>query len=238
MKKYFILLICSFFIIAAFPQYDHDSLFLTSLNENAWNYEAWTGTGKYYFPSNGLVIKTDSGLVMIDTPVNDSLTEILLNKFPGKKIALAVITHSHNDRIGGINTLLKKGIPVICYYKTAELAVMDNYPKPTSVFTCSDTLLNIGSTTFELYYPGWGHTVDNIVVWIPDYTILYSGCFIKEKNSETLGNKREANIKKWLTAAEEVKKKFRSAKTVIPGHGAIGGKALIKKTIYLLKKEF
>jgi metallo-beta-lactamase class B len=238
LKKYFPALILFFFTTAAFPQSGHDSLSVSSLNKNTWNYEAWTSAGKHYFPSDGLIVKTDSGLVLIDTPVNDSLTEILLDKFPGQKIALAIITHYHNDRIGGINTLLKKGIPVITYYKTAELAVMDDYPKPTSVFSCSDTTFKIGSTTFELYYPGWGHTVDNIVVWMPENKILYGGCFIKEKKSSTLGNIREANITEWLVAAKEVKKKFKSAKTVIPGHGAIGGKSLINKTISLLEKEF
>jgi metallo-beta-lactamase class B len=231
-------LFCSLFITSSgFSQKQHDSLVVSSLSENVWNYEAWASFDGYYFPSNGLVVKTDSGLILIDTPVNDSLTQQLLEKFKNKKIAFAIITHFHNDRIGGIRTLLNNGIKVITYSKTAELEVKDGYPKPKSPFFTNDTLIKCGNTTFELYFPGWGHTIDNIVVWMPNEKILYGGCFIKSKESETLGNLKDANVYEWLLAVKEVKKKFKDAKIVIPGHGNIGNKSLIKKTIRLLEKS-
>ncbi|MFH0865827.1 MAG: subclass B1 metallo-beta-lactamase [Bacteroidota bacterium] len=237
MRKY-IFVFCTFiFSVSCFSQKQDDSLIISSLTENVWNYEAWASFDGHYFPSNGLVIKTDSGLVLVDTPVNDSLTQQLLNYFPNEKIALSRITHFHNDRIGGIKTLLNNGIKVISHSKTAELAEKDSYPKPSVTFKGNDTIIKTGNTSFELYYPDWGHTIDNIVIWLPLQNVLYGGCFIKSKESKTLDNIKDANVKKWLIAAKKVEKKFSEARIVVPGHGDIGNKTLIKKTIRLIKKS-
>jgi len=237
MKKYFLLAACFFCFLQTFAHNKKDSLVVSKLMANIWNYTAWAYFGDFYYPSNGLIIKTDSGLVLIDTPVNDSLTEKLIEKFPEQKIILAIITHSHNDRIGGMKTLLNKNINVLCYLKTAELAARDNYPNPTIKLVGDDTLIHLGNTTIEIYYPGWGHTEDNIVVWLPKDKILYGGCFIKSNDSETLGNIKDANIKEWYSSAKKIMKKFSSAKIVIPGHGEIGGKNLIKHTLQIIRKQ-
>jgi metallo-beta-lactamase class B len=237
MRKNILILLYLFITLVTFPQNKKDSLVVSKLKTDIWNYIAWTSFDKLYYPSNGLVIKTDSGLVLIDTPVNDSLTEKLLQYFPGQKFILAIITHSHVDRIGGIKALLNKNIKVLCYYKTVEFAVRDDYPNPTNLMTGNDTIINLGNTTFEIYYPGWGHTEDNIVVWVPQHKILYGGCFIKSKESETLGNIKESNIREWYESAKKVIKKFAAAKIIIPGHGNIGGKSLLKHTLKLVIKQ-
>jgi metallo-beta-lactamase class B len=215
-----------------------DSLIYSRLSATAWEYTAYTTIEGYYFPSNGLIIKTDTGLVLIDTPVNDSLTKVLIDKFSREtqlKFCLAVITHAHIDRIGGIRALRNAGIPIICYEKTARLAVIDGYPLPDLVFKSNDTVIHCGNKQLELFFPGWGHTEDNIVVWLPEQKILYGGCFIKAIDSESLGNTKDANKDEWLIAAIKVSEKFKQAEIVIPGHGNIGNRSLIKKTIQLLK---
>lgn len=237
MKRILLLIFFSIYSIATFAKIHKDSLIVSKLTSNVWNYIAWTNFDNLYYPSNGLVVKTDSGLVLIDTPVNDSLTGKLLKYFQGQKFILAIITHSHVDRIGGIKTLLKRNINVLCYIKTAEFAVKDNYPDPTIKLTGDDTVFSIANTTLEIFYPGWGHTEDNIVVWLPKQKILYGGCFIKSANSETLGNIKDANIKEWYVSAKKISDKFSSAKIVIPGHGNIGGKSLLKHTLQIINKQ-
>ncbi|MFP3480151.1 MBL fold metallo-hydrolase, partial [Burkholderia sp. SIMBA_057] len=67
-------------------------------------------------PANGLLLETSKGIVLIDTPWNDSLTEQLMTqikqRFPGKRMTDAIVTHAHDDRIGGLNTLYKYGVKV------------------------------------------------------------------------------------------------------------------------------
>ncbi len=222
--------------LSCFSQKQKDSLVIVQLNSTVWNYIACTTFDGLYYPSNGLIVKTDSGLVCMDTPVNDSLTQKLIEKFHDQKFIYSIITHAHIDRMGGIRTMLNHGTKVICFNKTTKSATKEGYPKPTLQVVSNDTILKIGNTVFELYYPGWGHTTDNIVVWLPEQKILYGGCYIKSKESETLGNTKDANVKEWLTGALKLKNKFSEAKTIVPGHGNIGNIELIDKTIELLKR--
>lgn len=56
----------------------------------------------------------------------------------------------------------------------------------------SDMLLTYGPSSLEVFYPGPGHTPDNSVVYLPAHKLLYGGCFIKSKESVSLGNIEEA----------------------------------------------
>jgi metallo-beta-lactamase class B len=49
---------------------------------------------------------------------------------------------------------------------------------PQYTFT-HDTTFNIAGVTLQAYYPGAGHTRDNIVVWVPQDKVLFGGCLIK-----------------------------------------------------------
>ena len=57
-----------------------------------------------------------------------------------------------------------------------------------------DTVFRVGQYSFEVYYPGEGHTVDNIVVWFSKEKILYGGCLIKGADAEDLGFLGDANV--------------------------------------------
>jgi metallo-beta-lactamase class B len=50
------------------------------------------------------------------------------------------------------------------------------------------------------------------------------------------GNLADANEAEWSNTVSEVKRKFRSAKVVIPGHGDPGGIDLLDYTIELFKR--
>ncbi|HXB45547.1 MAG TPA: hypothetical protein VNV85_15885, partial [Puia sp.] len=71
---------------------------------------------------------------------------------------------------------------------------------------------------FQTYYPGEGHTPDNIVIWFDKEKILYGGCLIKSTEADNIGNLEDANVKEYATTIENVQKKFKFPKYIIPGH--------------------
>jgi metallo-beta-lactamase class B len=76
-------------------------------------------------PANGLIVQTSAGLILIDTPWDDSLTIELLDsakKRFNQDVVFAIVTHAHVDRIGGIHTLHKKGIKVVSIALTCQKA--------------------------------------------------------------------------------------------------------------------
>lgn len=88
----------------------------------------------------------------------------------------------------------------------------------------------------EVFYPGEGHSPDNIVVWLPEYKVLFGGCLVKELDSKGLGNTTDANLEQWPISINKVLEKYPDAEVVIPGHGNWGGIELIEHTLELLKQ--
>ncbi|MCX6150533.1 MAG: subclass B1 metallo-beta-lactamase [Ignavibacteriales bacterium] len=215
-----------------------DKVELRKINDSVWIHTTYKLYNGYPTPSNGLVVVTALGLVLIDTPWDNPQTEELIKickeKF-NKYFVLAIITHCHEDRIGGISSLKKNNIRVISSALTAKLAKEKGYETPYA-FTKSDTLLVVDKTIFELYYPGAAHTIDNIVVWLPNFKLLFGGCMFKSEMSESLGNIADADVKEWSKSIKNVVDKFPDIKAVIPGHGKWGGRNLILHTLALLKR--
>ena len=95
--------------------------------------------------------------------------------------------------------------------------------------------MKFGNTKVETFYPGKGHTEDNIVVWLPQYQILAGGCLVKSAEAKDLGNVADAYVNEWSTSIENVLKRYGNINAVVPGHGEVGDKGLLLHTLDLLK---
>lgn len=82
--------------------------------------------------------------------------------------------------------------------------------------------MNLGDTGIEVYYPGHGHTKDNIVVWLPNSHILFAGCLIKSLESKTLGYIKEANLDTWPMTAKNLLERYPDAEIVMPRPWGLG----------------
>ncbi|SDW75079.1 metallo-beta-lactamase class B [Marininema mesophilum] len=190
-------------------------------------------------PSNGLLIQTTKGLVLVDSTWNDALTKELLALIRqnfDRKLSVAVITHSHFDRMGGIRALQQAGIEVRTTIKTAKLAQAEGYPAP-DVFLDNRPRFQVGSTIIETMYPGEGHTKDNITVWLPQHQVLFGGCLVKSLESKDMGNVDDANLKAWSDSIQKVRERYPNAEQVVPGHGKWGYQRLLTHTLDLLEQQ-
>ena len=114
------------------------------------------------------------------------------------------------------------------------MAEKDGKPLPQTTFADSLTV-TLGNTPIVLAYHGGGHTVDNIVAWLPEQHILFGGCLVKAAGAKNLGNTKEADLAAWPETLQRVLDAFPEAEIVVPGHGPYGGKELIFHTIDLCK---
>lgn len=217
---------------------DSNLVELSKINDNVWVHTTYQNYNGYRTPSNGIVAVSSKGLVLIDTPWNDEQTKQLLKltKYTFKKdIELALITHAHVDRIGGINTLIENKVDVRSTSLTVKEAEKNGFKKPEPKLD-SNPKIEFGNITMEVFYPGEGHTVDNITVWFPEYKVLFGGCLIKSFDSNNLGSTEDANIQQWPSSLRNVQKKYPDAEAVIPGHGYWGSVDMISHTLELFDK--
>ena len=141
------------------------------------------------------------------------------------------------DRTAGLDYYKSKGIATYSTYATRNLCRENNFPQAEYTFE-GDTTFNIHNTVFETFYPGAGHSSDNIVVYFPKDRLLVGGCFVKSVEATDLGNLSDANIGMWRVSAKTLIKKYPKVKTVIPGHQKIAGKSALKHTLKLAKEKY
>jgi metallo-beta-lactamase class B len=219
---------------------DSTNVEIQKISQRTWTHTSFETVNGYRTDSNGMIIDCSTELVLVDTCWNDKQTLALLKKTKelfNKQISLAIITHSHADRIGGIRALLANRIKVVSTTLTSKMAATSGYPTPLPELNQTQTNLQIGNIEIKVYFPGPGHTKDNIVVWIPTDYVLFGGCLIKSIQSNNLGNTADADLDKWGSSIQNLKNQYPLAKFVIPGHGPIGGIELLQHTIDLCAKK-
>lgn len=177
--------------------------------------------------SNGLVVLDNKDAYLIDTPISATDTEKLVKWIgaQGFTAKASISTHFHSDSTGGIAFLNSKSIPTYASKQTNKLLENKGETQATHSFTKNPFWLV--NKKIEVFYPGAGHTRDNVVVWMPEQKILFGGCFVKP---EGLGNLGDAVIEDWPASAEKLIARYSSATLVVPGHGEIGDASLLTKT--------
>lgn len=188
--------------------------------------------------ANGLLVldRSRSHGVLIDTPWTPEQTAVLLDwveKSLEAKVETVVVCHSHADCLGGLPEIHRRGIPSIGLDRTRELARAAGVEAPRQGFAGVRRLM-AGGRELELFHPGPGHTVDNIVVWLADQRVLFGGCLLKPADASSLGNTAEADVTAWPATVRAVGERYRTLRLVVPGHGAPGGPELLGHTLALL----
>jgi metallo-beta-lactamase class B len=213
-----------------------DDVTVRRLAEGVWLHTTYFDiAGLKHVPANGLIVIDGKDALMIDLPWTDEQTGVLFDWVARERKAAVrkvVPTHSHTDCAGGLAEAHRRGADSFALEKTAEILKQTNKPVPKNWFT-ERMSLSCGDIRVELAFLGGGHTVDNIVAWIPARKILFGGCLVKAQNAANLGNTEEADLTNYPATLEKVKQRYSEAKIVVPGHGEPGGLDLIDHTIYL-----
>lgn len=215
-------------------------IYLLKLSETTFIHVSWHSDPEWgKFTCNGMLVIKNGEAALFDTPMTDSLTRKLvyfIEDSLNAKIKYFVPNHWHNDCTSGIDIIDSLGALTISSEKTKDISKMKNII--TAKKTFSDTLtFNLKGKKIELSYMGEAHSTDNIIAWLEDEKILFGGCMVRALESKSKGNLSDANEEEWPKTLKKVKKKYKEAKTVIPGHGNYGDINLLKHSIDLTKKK-
>lgn len=216
-------------------------LAVRELRPGVWLHRSWgrDATGERT-AANGLVVRDADGLVIVDTPWGDAATEALLGWIArelGEPVRRVIVTHAHDDRMGGAHVVRQHAIPLLASPRTVEVAAAQSLDDlPMALAGLDDgKAVNVG--TLEVFNPGPAHSPDNVVVWLPAQRILFAGCAVKSADATSLGFTGDANLARWPDALRRVKQRYPRADLVVPGHGDPGGATLVDKTRALLARR-
>ena len=193
-------------------------------------------------PSNGMYLVTNKGVVMFDTPWDTTQFQPLLDSIKNrhnKCVVLCIATHFHDDKTAGLKYYRQQGIQTYTTKKTDELSKTSG-KKRAEFLIKNDTVFTVGQYSFETYFPGPGHTADNIVLWFAKEKILYGGCLIKSTEDDDLGYLGDASINDYATTIKNVQKKCKKPTFVIIGHGDWSSTKSLQHTLTMaqeLKKK-
>jgi metallo-beta-lactamase class B len=203
-----------------------DDVVVSELVPGVWLHVTYRDA-KRAFTTNGLLVEGAGASLLLDSGWTDAQAERLwaFAAARGRPIVDAVITHAHDDRIGGVFALERHGVRVHALAATIAHARERGQGVPDQPLA-SPTTLTVGGVRAEVWFPGAGHEDDNTVVWLPDSRILYGGCLVKSARAADLGNLSDANLAAWPAAVRATQERYPNATQVIPGHDALGGDPL------------
>lgn len=223
------------------PPKSLDDVRFEELAPGVWrdiSYDSVSGLGPY--PANGLVAFTKNGVLVVDpgwTPTHGKNISKWIRERAGNAPLTVIPTHFHYDRVGGLPGIpRRKGNHILVFDKTVELLKDDAKKLPVFETFNGEKTITLGSETYDVFYPGPGHTTDNIVIYCRSSRVLFGGCFVKSLDSSGLGNVADADVERWSASIDAVFKRFPDIKVVVPGHGDPGGVELLTHTQELLKK--
>ena len=212
-----------------------------TLTEGVWIHTTYrTFDDGVTFPSHGLIVREGDELTLIDTAWGEKETELLLDAIAvqiGLPVTRAVTTHFHGDRSRGIDLLEAEGVEAWAHPMTREISIEREYAVADHAFVGIDNPGDaVAFGTLEVFYPGPAHSMDNIMVWLPEQQLLFGGCAIRGAADTKLGNVRDGDVDHWARAMALTQARYGGAEMVVSSHADPGGADLIGHTANVVEK--
>jgi cyclase len=191
----------------------------------------------WYWSNAGFIVGNDY-VVVVDSLATVGLTQRFkdeIRKVTDKPVRYLINTHHHGDHTYGNHVFA--GATIIshdaCHRELTETRIMDSallnaiFPEfdfrgiaatPADITFDRRLTLHVGEREVRLLHVGPGHTVDDIIVYLPDEGIIFAGDFIF-LYSTPLG--MEGSFAGWLRNLDAMAKL--GARTYVPGHGPVCG---------------
>ena len=215
--------------------FSHHDLTIDPISKHTFRHISYLETEEWgRVACNGLLYVKNHKAWVFDTPTTDHASQLLIDYLRSKGISIegVVVTHAHEDCLGGLRAFHSAKIPSLGYTQTLEHAAEHGFTIPQTSFA-QDTTLWLEAEAIQVHYFGEGHTTDNTTVYIPEDETLFGGCLIKSLKSG-YGYLGESNPEMWPSTVENLLKAFPAIQHVVPGHGAPGDTSLLHYTIRLM----
>jgi cyclase len=202
--------------------------------------------GSWGLNNTGFLVGRDA-VTVIDTCFTELRTRLFLDairRVTTLPIRTLVNTHHHGDHTHG-NYLLLPTAMIIGHELCREEVIATGHGAealfpgvdwgrieiaPPSVAVQERLSLYVGDLKVELIHPGPAHTTNDLIAWIPQPKVLFTGDLIFNKGTPfaVMGS-----VAGWLEALEMLR--ALEPKTIVPGHGPVCGPEVIDEVADYLR---
>lgn len=199
--------------------------------------------------SNNGVILGNQGVVLIDTGITADSEKVELAEIARvtpKPISAAILTHSDGDHVNGL-AVLPEGITIVSQEncKTEMEAAMNNppangrpvpkVPLPTKTVDKKDSM-TLEGVKFEFLHVAPAHTSGDLVVYLPERKIVFTGDIISGNTPYPLIHlEKHGSSQGWIDTVTAILSL--DADTFVPGHGDVHNKAEIEQRLSAVKER-
>lgn len=194
------------------------------------------------------VVVGDDGVLVIDTRSSHAQAEELrrdLRQVTNKPVTVVVNTHGHSDHVFGNHVF--RPSPIWGHVRCREMiertgerqreALMANVPgladdfgsivldPPDRTFD-DEVTIDVGGRTVELRYLGRGHTDNDIVVRVPDASVLFAGDLLENGAPPYFGDGFPID---WPDSVERLLELVDGP--VVPGHGDAADRSFVERQL-------
>jgi glyoxylase-like metal-dependent hydrolase (beta-lactamase superfamily II) len=107
-------------------------------------------------------------------------------------------------------------------YMGSYLDVKNNVQPRLPDITFSDsTMLDCGDITFEMIYFGKFHSSSDILIYVPEIQVLYTGDLFTKYGRPGMSNSDMADPTRWIRAINWTNKRMNDITAIVDGHGQI-----------------
>jgi len=212
---------------------------------------AYTAQGD---PNSGIIIGDDACMV-IDAQATPAMAEDVIARVrtvTDKPIKYVVLSHYHAVRVLGASAYRAQGI--IASQATYDLIVergeqdkaseIGRFPRlfrgessipegltwPTITFESGMSVF-LGKREVKLFHLGAGHTAGDIVAWVPDAEVMFTGDLVEYHSACYCG---DAHLREWPRTLDEIREFQPEA--LVPGRGdALQGQHMVREALAMTR---
>ena len=173
-----------------------------------------------------LVVVTDDGVVVADGQGDLEQTRAMIRnigQWTTQPIRYVVIASDHTDHVGG-NAAFKEAFPDVKFIASpVSQQRLAKTSTPATIAVAEQRSLRVGGVKIEILNLGRAHTGGDLVVWLPDSSIVFLGEVYLRGVFPAM---RSAYPREWLATIR--KAQSMNATWYVPGHGFIDEPALLR----------
>ncbi len=188
------------------------------------------------FISNAYFVVTEEGVVVVDALSSYRLGRELVQtvrSVTDRPIRFTVVTHYHTDHFYGAGALREAGSVIVAHewaydyisqpssenFLKARRKILREHLEGTEMVAPDVTLtrdldIHLGGITLQVRHFCKAHTPGDVILWIPERRILFSGDIVFDGRIPFLGS---GNSRGWLVCLEKILEL--DPDVLLPGHG-------------------